>query len=435
MSRSYYGRPVIKETIWGSPEVPGYLFLGGLAGASSMLAGFAHASGHQELARVSKTAATGAIALSAVALVKDLGRPGRFLNMLRVVKVTSPMSVGTWLITGYGPLAGAAAASALTGKLPKAGAAATVGAAALGAGVSTYTAALICDTAVPAWHDGHREMPYLFAGSAATAAGGLGMLAVAPRHAGPAVRFAVLGALTELTAKSLLLKRLGEGAKPYQQGRAGKLLEAGEVLTAAGLAGAVLASRDRTTAALSGLALLASSALTRFGIFEAGRASARDPAETIEPQRRRLLKKSKPVIQNVRVLLSAPALLSVPSELTGPGRRRYGRSSRPHPRGLAFSRLVRRMPCWNHLPVSRPPSWVIFLIRPEPRRGRGLGHAGRCRAAQGQARAAPSRPARKDAVVPQRPRRLVRHPDPGPLGRGGRLCRVHGLHPGLVLGA
>jgi formate-dependent nitrite reductase membrane component NrfD len=304
VSRSYYGRPVIKETIWGSPEVPGYLFLGGLAGASSMLAGFAHAAGDHELARVSKTAATGAIALSAVALVKDLGRPERFLNMLRVVKVTSPMSVGTWLITSYGPLAAAAAASALTGKLPKAGAAATAGAAALGAGVSTYTAALICDTAVPAWHDGHREMPYLFAGSAATAAGGLGMLAVAPRHAGPAVRFAVLGAVTELTAKSLLLKRLGEGAKPYQQGRAGKLLEAGEVLTAAGLAGAVLASRDRTTAALSGLALLASSALTRFGIFEAGRASARDPAETIDPQRRRLLKKSKPAIQNPAAMTS-----------------------------------------------------------------------------------------------------------------------------------
>ena len=96
-----------------------------------------------------------------------------------------------------------------------------------------------------------------------------------------------------------MLRRLGEGAKPYQQGGAGKLLEVGEVLTAAGLAGAVLASRDRTTAALSGLALLTSSALTRFGIFEAGRASARDPEETIEPQRRRLLKKSKPVVQNV----------------------------------------------------------------------------------------------------------------------------------------
>jgi formate-dependent nitrite reductase membrane component NrfD len=296
MSRSYYGRPVIKEPVWHSADVAGYLFLGGLAGASSLLAACAHASGNSELARASKTAATAAIGLSTAALVKDLGRPKRFLNMLRVFKVTSPMSVGTWLISGYGPLAGAAAASALTGKLPKAGAAATAGAAALGAGVSTYTAALICDTAVPAWHDGHREMPYVFAGSAATAAGGLGMVLVAPRHAGPAARFAVLGAVTELTAKSMLLKRLGEGAKPYQQGRAGKLLEAGEVLTAAGLAGAVLASRDRTTAALSGLALLASSALTRFGIFEAGRTSARDPEETIEPQRRRLRRSSAEAI-------------------------------------------------------------------------------------------------------------------------------------------
>ena len=57
------------------------------------------------------------------------------------------------------------------------------------------------------------------------------MMAVPGENAGPAVRFAVLGALTELTAKSLLLNRLGEGAKPYQQGRAGKLLEVGEVLT------------------------------------------------------------------------------------------------------------------------------------------------------------------------------------------------------------
>jgi formate-dependent nitrite reductase membrane component NrfD len=293
VSRSYYGRPVVKETVWGSPEIPGYLFLGGLAGASSMLAAFAHASGNHELARASKTAATGAIGLSAVALVKDLGRPMRFLNMLRVVKVTSPMSIGTWLITGYGPMAAAAAASALTGKLPKAGAVATAAAAALGAGVSTYTAALICDTAVPAWHDGHREMPYLFAGSAASAAGGLGMLAVSSRHSGPAIRFAVLGSVTELTAKSMLMRRLGDAGKPYEEGRAGKLLEAGEVLTAAGLAGAVLAGRDRTAAALSGLALLASSALTRFGIFEAGRVSARDPAYTVEPQRQRLRKQQR----------------------------------------------------------------------------------------------------------------------------------------------
>jgi formate-dependent nitrite reductase membrane component NrfD len=284
---SYYGRPVLEETPWEAPDIAGYLFLGGLAGASSLLAAFAQLSGNRELPRVSKAAAAGAIGVSLAALVHDLGRPARFLNMLRVFKVTSPMSVGTWLLTGYGPMAGVAAASAVTGRLPRVGAAATAGAAALGCGVATYTAALLCDTAVPAWHQGYREMPFLFAGSAASAAGGLGMLAVCPENAGPAVRFAVLGASAELAAKSLLLRRLGPVAEPYQTGRVGALMEAAEILTAAGLSGAVLAGRSRPALALSGAALLAASALTRFGIFEAGRASARDPKYTVEPQRKR----------------------------------------------------------------------------------------------------------------------------------------------------
>ena len=179
-SRSYYGRPVIKEPVWRSPDVPGYLFLGGLAGASSVLAAGAQLSGYRELARVAKVGALGAISLSAVALVHDLGRPGRFANMLRVFKPSSPMSVGSWLLAGYGPVAGAAAVSEVTGILPKAGTAATLGAGLLGPAIATYTAALICDTAVPAWHAGYREMPYVFAGSAASAAGGLGLLATAP---------------------------------------------------------------------------------------------------------------------------------------------------------------------------------------------------------------------------------------------------------------
>jgi formate-dependent nitrite reductase membrane component NrfD len=290
---SYYGRPVIKPPVWQSPDVPGYLFLGGLAGASSVLAAFSQLTGNHELARAAKTTATGAIGLSAVALVRDLGRPERFLNMMRVFKVTSPMSVGSWLLASYGPCAGAAAASVVTGRLPRAGALATVGAAALGPGIATYTAALLCDTAVPAWHDGHREMPYLFAGSAASAAGGLGMLAVRPEHAGQAVRFAVLGAAVELTAKSLLLRRLGPIAEPYQSGRPGKLMETAEVLTAAGLAGAVLAGgRSRAATVISGAALVAASALTRFGVFEAGFASAKDPKYTVGPQRERLRRRA-----------------------------------------------------------------------------------------------------------------------------------------------
>ena len=104
--------------------------------------------------------------------------------MMRVFKVTSPMSVGTWLLGGYAPAAGVAAAAALTGRLPRIGSTATAGAALLGPAVAAYTAALVTDTAVPAWHDGYREMPFVFTGSAAMAAGG----ARPARRACPRVR-------------------------------------------------------------------------------------------------------------------------------------------------------------------------------------------------------------------------------------------------------
>jgi len=290
---SYYGRPVIKEPVWGALDVAGYLFFGGLAGASSVLAAAAHLSGHRDLARVAKLGALGAISLSAAALVHDLGRPARFANMLRVFKPSSPMSVGSWLLAGYGPVAGAAAVSEVTGILPAAGAAATLGAGLLGPAIATYTAALICDTAVPAWHAGYREMPYVFAGSAASAAGGMGLLATALDAAEPARRLAVLGAGAELVAKRRLIKRLATPgpvslSEPYETGRAGVMLRVAEGLTAGGLAGALLGRRSRALTALSGASLLAASALTRFGIFEAGMASARDPKYTIVPQRQRL---------------------------------------------------------------------------------------------------------------------------------------------------
>jgi hypothetical protein len=208
--------------------------------------------------------------------------------MLRVFKPTSPMSVGSWLLSAYGPAAGAAAVSEVTGILPGAGRAATLGAGLLGPGIATYTAALICDTAVPAWHEGYREMPYVFAGSAASAAGGLGLLAVHPADAEPARNLAVLGAAVELIAKRQLLDRLGDLAEPYQTGTTGAILRLAEFLTVGALAGAVLGRTSRAVSALSGASLLAASAMTRFGIFEAGLASARDPKYTIVPQRRRV---------------------------------------------------------------------------------------------------------------------------------------------------
>jgi len=299
--RSYYGRPIIKEPVWEVPDVPGYLFFGGLAGASSVLAAGAQLTGRPGLTRAAKLAALGGISISTVFLIHDLGRPARFHHMLRVFKLSSPMSVGSWILSAYGPMAGAAAAANLAGLLPTAGPAAsaaktaagvlgppaTAAAAVLGPAVATYTAVLLCDTAVPAWHEAHRELPYVFAGSAASAAGGFGLLAAPLGEQGPARRLAIIGSMAELAAKQLLERRLGDLAEPYLTGRANTVLRVGEVLTVGGLAGAALSRRSRLGSALSGVALLAASALTRYGIFEAGMASARDPKYTVVPQRKR----------------------------------------------------------------------------------------------------------------------------------------------------
>ncbi len=285
---SYYGRPVINAPVWRSPEVPGYLFLGGLAGTSSLLAAGAALTGRPGLRRGAALGAASAIGLSGVALVADLGRPERFANMLRVFKVTSPMSVGSWLLTAYGPAAGLAALADVAGILPRTRRAATLTAGALGPAIATYTAVLLADTAVPAWHEGHRELPFVFAGSAATAGAGLGLL-VAPRpENAPARRLALAGTICELVAANVMVHRLGLLAAPYRNGRAGRLMRQGEAFTLVGLAGSLLAGRSRTLGVLAGAALLGASACTRFGIFEAGMASARDPRDTVVPQRERL---------------------------------------------------------------------------------------------------------------------------------------------------
>ncbi|NUP04207.1 MAG: polysulfide reductase NrfD [Nonomuraea sp.] len=283
---SYYGLPVLNAPTWRDHDIAGYLFLGGLAGASSTLAAAAALTGRPLLARTAKVAALGAVGGSLYALIHDLGRPERFLNMLRVFKVTSPMSVGTWILTAYGPQAGVAAVTELTGLFPRLGRVATVGAGVAGPALATYTAALICDTAVPAWHEGFREMPFLFAGSAAASAGGLGMLAAPLAEAAPARRAALMGAALECAAATRMERRMGLAAEPLKRSR---LLRAGQALSVAGaLLGTTLGRRSRVAAVTAGAALLAGSAFTRFGIFHAGLASAADPRYTVEPQRRRL---------------------------------------------------------------------------------------------------------------------------------------------------
>ncbi|HMD11202.1 MAG TPA: NrfD/PsrC family molybdoenzyme membrane anchor subunit [Marmoricola sp.] len=285
---SYYGRQIIKTPTWKTPDVPLYLFLGGMAGASAVLAEGAAMTGNVALERVARLVAASGAGVGTVFLVHDLGRPERFLHMLRVIKPTSPLSVGSFILAPFSALSSAAAASCLTGRLPRLGRLAGLGAAAFGPPLATYTGALLANTAVPAWHEAHRELPFLFAGSGASAAGGMALLLTPVQHSRPARRMAIAGAAIELTASELLKRRLGMVAEPYERGRPGRLMRLASRMTLGATVVSTLSGRSRSMSALCGATLVASSVATRFGVFEAGLASARDPKYTVVPQRERM---------------------------------------------------------------------------------------------------------------------------------------------------
>jgi len=289
---SYYGRPIIKAPVWKTPDVPLYLFVGGMAGASALLAEGAALTGRPGLEKVARvTAAAGAVSGTAF-LVHDLERPERFLHMLRVLKPTSPLSVGSYILSGFATAAGGAAALEVTGWLPRLKRVAGLGAAALGPPLATYTAALIANTAVPIWHEAHRELPFVFAGSGAAAAGGVGMLLAPSAEHGPAARMALVGGTVELAASELMERRLATTfeqslAEPYHEGKAGRFVAAAKRLTVAGHVLNLLGLRWAWLRRLAGASYVAGSMSLRFGIFEGGRASANDPKYTVGPQKER----------------------------------------------------------------------------------------------------------------------------------------------------
>ncbi|MEU8663544.1 polysulfide reductase, partial [Actinoplanes philippinensis] len=162
------------------------------------------------------------------------------------------------------------------------------GAAALAPALATYTAVLLADTATPSWHAAYPDLPLIFAGSALASGAGVGLIAAPPAQTGPARRMAVLGAACELYGAHRVETSKGILSEPYTTGRAGRLLRAGRTLTALGVAGALLGRRSRVVSALSGASLLAAALATRFGIFDGGVASAKDPRYTVVPQRERL---------------------------------------------------------------------------------------------------------------------------------------------------
>jgi polysulfide reductase-like protein len=110
--RSYYGRPVLKPPVW-EWRIPAYFFAGGLSAGAALLAAGADLTGRPALRRAGRLGGFAGLLASLYLLIADLGRPERFHYMLRVVKPSSPMSVGTWTLTAYGPGSGLAAAAEL----------------------------------------------------------------------------------------------------------------------------------------------------------------------------------------------------------------------------------------------------------------------------------------------------------------------------------
>jgi hypothetical protein len=282
---TYYGQPILKEPTW-TWEIPCYFYTGGLAGASAGLAYLSGLRGNEVLARRAWATAMLGLGVSPPLLISDLGRSERFLNMLRMFKITSPMSVGSWILTASGATTTIAAANAWTGLFPRTGRLARPAAAAFGLPLCTYTAALVSNTAVPVWHESRRLLPFVFGSGAALSAGAAGVIAAPPEYAKPARRLALASAALEVGLKELMERRLGDHGEPYRQGEASKFGRSGQVCIATGAALlAVPGGRSRAAAILGGTLLSAGALSARWSVFKAGRQSAADPSYVVRPQR------------------------------------------------------------------------------------------------------------------------------------------------------
>jgi formate-dependent nitrite reductase membrane component NrfD len=284
---SYYGRPILKEPVW-QPEIPFYLFTGGIAGASALLHLGARLTGNKTLARRTLFVGAAADVVSPALLVSDLGRPERFLHMLRVFKVTSPMSVGSWILVVSGFGSTVAALLELVGKLKPVKITGELVAGLLGPPLATYTGTLFADTAIPVWHEARHELPWLFGASAAASAGAAAAIAVPPREAGPARRLAVGATITEVGLMEVMHRRLGFVGEVYEKGEAGRFARMSKLCVAAGAT--LLATggkRSRAAAIAGGGLVLAGELALRWSVFKAGFQSARDPRYVVVPQRER----------------------------------------------------------------------------------------------------------------------------------------------------
>jgi formate-dependent nitrite reductase membrane component NrfD len=289
---SYYGLPMLKEHVW-TWMIPAYFFVGGASGASSLLATtleLRRGPGWRRLGRRARWLGVIGTAISGGLLVVDLGRPTRFLNMLRVFRPSSPMNMGTWILSAAGASDGAAALfGGRRGILGAVGAIGRVVSGLVGMPLAGYTAVLLSTTAVPVWQQSRKTLPLLFMFSGmASAASLLELLPVEPHEADVLRRYAIAGKVGALAATAAVHREAGRVprvARPLRRGASGMLLTVGTALTAASLVASLWPGRSRNRRLLSGIGGVLGSLAMRFAIVHAGTASARDPYASFEQQR------------------------------------------------------------------------------------------------------------------------------------------------------
>jgi polysulfide reductase-like protein len=288
----YYGLPALKPAPWKT-EVPAYLFAGGAAGAAAIIgsvAGVLTPSDRQLIRDARWLAALGG-AISPALLVSDLGMPSRFLNMLRVFKIQSPMSVGSWTLMAF---SGTAAAAAFAQSFRNSGgslrflenAAGTVSAI-LGLGLSTYTGVLLGATAIPVWYENVRLLPFHFAASGMGAA--VSMLELKGHTSNRALNtLGIASALAETAIGTSIEANKKPGLEPLKKGKSGWITRVGGLLSGPLplilrlIAGSRATQRSTRLRRIAAGCMVAGSLLTRQGWVQAGRASAENPAIPLE---------------------------------------------------------------------------------------------------------------------------------------------------------
>jgi len=299
---TYYNRPLVKEPVWVWP-IPLYFYVGGVAGASLALAAASHLldGSSSKLTRRCQRIGLAGITLGSGLLIYDLGRPSRFFNMLRVFRPTSPMNMGSWLLTATGSLSAFAVFGITGAKVLRN--ASTIGAGILGIPLSGYTGVLLANTAVPVWRAAARTMPVLFIASGMASAGALlHLMELSPREEAIVSRFAIAGQAAELVAMSTLerqVSKVEQVGRPLTQGFSGFLWKTARVLGAASLALALLPAKSRRIKTAAGVCGTVAAITLRWSLLQAGRSSARDPHASFNQQHAKLNQPSETPLRPV----------------------------------------------------------------------------------------------------------------------------------------